>query len=521
MIYRFADCVLDAERRELTRAGQIVAIEPQVFDLLALFAGRPDCIVSRNDLIETVWGGRFVSDATIDSRIAAARRAIGDSGSTQAVIRTVPRRGFRFVSAVSVAATADPYPQPALPDLPSIVVLPFDNHSDNPLLGSAADILVEDVTALLARQGGFFVICSRSAVLYRDRTIDLRTVGRELGVRYVVTGSVRDVGGEVSVAINLVDARTGEQRWSGHLTAPAPALVDLQRDLARCVISEIEPALNSAELEVIRRRSERDIDAWALYRTAQATIATRGWHPGTFGEVRELLRQAVRLDPGFALGWAYLTLQTALAEVFGFLPRTPKLHAEIRSLANTAMDADPNDSQVMSWSACAYADIGDITTSVDLTERAIELDPSNAHAWMLRGMLVVDAGRIEEGLADVRRGLRLSPRDRRLGKWTALLAGCLLRAGRPEEALREARLAYLRDSNIYIAKLIEALAAVRLGRLYEARLALTAVGDVVDRVKKPELRHFLSDQDADDLLGIWRVDHAPAIRASGALEARR
>src|SRR5215207_9419535 len=120
MIYRFADCVLDTDRRELRRAGQVVPLEPQVFDLVVLFAGRPDGVLTRDDLIKAVWGGRFVADTTIDSRVAAARRAIGDSGSLQALIRTIPRRGFRFVGTVCTEAPAEPLPPPALPDLPSI-----------------------------------------------------------------------------------------------------------------------------------------------------------------------------------------------------------------------------------------------------------------------------------------------------------------------------------------------------------------------------------------------------------------
>lgn len=508
MIYRFADCVLDADRRELQRAGQVVPLEPQVFDLLMLLARRPDALLSRSELVDAVWSGRFVSDATIDSRIAAARRAIGDSGSEQAFIRTLPRRGFRFVATVKVDPPPDPYPQPPLPDLPSIVVLPFENHSSNPHLGIAVDILVEDVTALLARQGGLFVVSSRSAVLYRNRTVDLRSVGRELGVRYAVTGSVREARDGVSVAVNLVDACSGAQRWSGHLEATLADLGNLQRDLARCVISEIEPALNSAELEVIRRRGERDINAWSLYREAIGKIAVEGWDFATFAEARALLRRAVQLDPGFALGWGYLALQTALAEVFGIVPSSPELLNEIRQLADRAVRADPNDSQVLSFVGCAYADIGEIRTSGELTKRAIELDPSNAQAWMVQGILLAAAGQLDEGLSDMRHGLRLSPRDRRLGKWTALMAGCLLRAGRPGEALREARLAYLLDPNINIAKLIEALASHRLGQFHEARAALTAVADVIERVGKSALQHFLSEADADHLMDLSRVGSA-------------
>lgn len=507
MTYRFADCVLDTERRELRRDGKTVPLEPQVFDLLLFFVRRPDGIVLRSELIDRIWGGRFVSDATIDSRIATARRAIGDNGSKQALIRTVPKRGFRFVVPVAVDPSVESLSQPPLPKLPSIAVLPFENMSTDPRLRLAADILVEDVTALLARQGGLFVVCTRSAALYQGRDVDVRAVGRELGVRYVVTGSVRQGAGRATIVVNLVDACSGAQRWSGHLDASQTDLPDLQRDLARCVISEIEPALNSAELEVIRRRGERDLDAWMLYREAMGKIAAQGWKTQSFGEARELLQRAVRLDPRFALGWAYLAMQTALAEVFGILPGTRALHTEIRQLAQMALEADPNDSQVLSWVACAYADIGDGKVAADLTERALELDPSNAHAWLMRGLLIAAEGRMEQGLAEVRHGIRLSPQDRRLGKWKALLAGCLLRAGRPDEALREARLAWLRDPNVHVAKLIEALAAHRLDRPYEARAALGAVGDALRHIQRPALQHFLSEDDAIDLMELCR--HGP------------
>jgi DNA-binding winged helix-turn-helix (wHTH) protein/tetratricopeptide (TPR) repeat protein len=505
MIHRFTDCVLDGERRELRRAGKLVAVEPQVFDLLALFASRPDSVVSRSDLIDAVWGGRVVSDATIDSRIAAARRAIGDSGSTQALIRTVPRRGFRFTATVTTDQAGDPYPQPPLPDLPSIAVLPFENRSLDPRLGFAADALVEDVTALLARQGGFFVVSARSAAIYRDRSVDLRVVGRELGVRYVVTGSVRESGSDIGVVVNLVDAQTGAQRWTGFLNAPFDDLLDLQRDLARSVISEIEPALNSSELEIIRRRNDCDADAWALYRSAGGKIAFEGWSSQTFEEARALLKQAIRRDPEFALGHAYLTLLTALAEIFGFVSRSPALRAEIVDLADTAVRLDPNDSQVLSFAGCAFADIGDSKKAGELIARAIELDPSNAHAWMVRGTCFAAAGRIDEGLVDFRRGFRLSPRDRRLGIWGAVLAGCLLRAGRPDAALQEARIAYMRDGNIYIAKLIEAVAAHRLGLKAAARVAMNAIGELRSELNRPELQSFVGNENVDCLGDLWRA----------------
>jgi TolB-like protein/Tfp pilus assembly protein PilF len=513
MIHCFGDFVLDCRQRELRGKQGIVPIEPQVFDLLALLVERRHVVVSRAELVEVIWGRRFVSDATIDSRISAARRAVGDSGTEQGLIRTIPRRGFRFVGRVATDPEIDRHPPPALPNLPSIAVLPFDSLSPEPRLGLLADALVEDVTAMLARVGGFFVVASRSAFVYRDRAVDLRTIGRELGVRHLVTGSVRETGGQVVVAVALVDAEMGSQRWSGRLNASPDGVVDLQTDLARSVISEIEPALNTAELEIIRRRKAEDLDAWALYRSSVATLAVGGWTEENVNEARRQLQQAVQRDPGFALGYARSAMLAALARVLGALAGTEALLAEIRSLADTAIGLDPNDSEVLSFAGCALNDIGDVVAAGEVTERARRIDPSNAHALIVRGFCMAVHGFMDEGLADFRRGMRLSPRDRRLGMWGTGLAGCLLRAGQPAQALEEARLAYLRDRNIFMAKLIEALAAQDLGRRDDAEAALAVVRRTNPRLTLGAVEHFLGAEAADRLTRMWPPEGRLAVAA--------
>lgn len=515
MIHCFGDYVLDCRQRELRGSQGIVPLEPQVFDLLALLIERRHVVVTRDELIAAVWGGRVVSDAAIDSRISAARRAIGDSGSDQALIRTIPRRGFRFVGKAVTEPEAQRYPQPPLPDLPSIAVLPFDNLSTDPRIGLIADALVEDVTAMLARVGGFFVVASRSAFAYREQAVDLRTIGRQLGVRHLVTGSVRGSGDRVMVAFSLVDAETGSQRWAGRLDASPEDVVDLQADLARSVISEIEPALNTAELEIIRRRKAEDLDAWALYRSAVATLAVGGWTEENVNEARRHLERAVQRDPGFALGHAYSALIAAIARAFGALAGTEALLTEIRSLADTAIELDPNNSEVLSFAGCALYDVGDVAAAGEVTERALRIDPSNAHALIVRGLFLAITGHMDKGLADFRRGMRLSPRDRRLGMWGTSLAGWLLRAGQSEQALEEARLAYLRDRNLYAAKLIEALAAHDLGRREDAEAALDVARRTNPRLNSRVVEHFLGAQAVDRLVQMWPRPKLESAAAGG------
>lgn len=513
MIHCFGDYVLDCRQRELRCRQGIVQLEPQVFDLLALLVERRHVVVTRDELIAAVWAGRAISDAAIDSRISAARRALGDSGADQALIRTVPKRGFRFIGEVVTEPEVQRYPQPALPDLPSIAVLAFDNLSEDPRIGLMADALVEDVTAMLARVGGFFVVASRSAFAYRDQPVDLRTIGRQLGVRHLVTGSVRGSGEGVMITVSLVDAETGLQRWAGRLDASPEDVVDLQADLARSVISEIEPALNTAELEIIRRRKAEDLDAWAHYRSSVATLAVGGWTEENVNESRRQLQQAVQRDPGFALGYARSAMVAALARVLGAFASTELLLAEIRRLADMAIELDPNNSEVLSFAGCALSDIGDIVAAGEVTERALRIDPSNAHALIVRGFYLALNGQADKGLADYRRGMRLSPRDRRLGMWGAGLAGCLLRAGQPAQALEEARLAFLRDRNLHMAKLVEALAAQELGRHDDAEAALSVARRMHPRLIVEAVEHFLGAEAADRLTRMWPIEGRMAVAA--------
>ena len=201
MQYRFDDYVLDPERRELTRGFEAIAAGPQVFDLLLYLVQNREHVVSKDELLDVVWGGRIVSESTLTSHINAARKAIGDSGQEQRLIRTIARKGFRFVGDVgegqpsvgfsSASAGAAKANEPSahaleLPDKPSIAVLPFLNLSGDPEQEYFADGLVEDIITALSRVRSFFVIARNSSFTYKGRAVDVRQISRELGVRYVL-----------------------------------------------------------------------------------------------------------------------------------------------------------------------------------------------------------------------------------------------------------------------------------------------------------------------------------------------
>src|SRR5262249_38547186 len=249
----FGDHALDVDRRELRRGAELIALEPQVFDLLVYLVRNRDRVVSKDDLLEVVWSGRIVSESTLTSRITAVRKAVGDSGEAQRLIRTLPRKGIRFIGTVreeetpTVAVEARPVvAADQLPDKPSVVVLPFTNLSSDPELEYLADGVVEEIITALSRIRWLFVIARNSSFSYKGRAVDLKELGNELGVPYVLEGSVRNAGGRLRISAQLIDAAAGAHLWAGQFDGSPEAVFELQDQVAVGVAAAIESALQSA-----------------------------------------------------------------------------------------------------------------------------------------------------------------------------------------------------------------------------------------------------------------------------------
>src|SRR5262249_31742418 len=230
----FGACVLDLDRREPSRRGTAVPTGPQVFALLVYLLKNRERVVSRDDLLASVWSGRIVSDSTLASHINAVRKAIGDSGEEQRLLRTVARKGFRFIGNVSEAALdgvapsrAEPGPtdeagtqELAMVDGPSIAALPFVNLSGDPEQDYFAGGLVEDIIGALSRIPWLFVVARNSSFAYKRQAVDVKQVGRELGVRYVLEGSVRKAANRVRITEQLVDTTTRGHLWADRFEGP-------------------------------------------------------------------------------------------------------------------------------------------------------------------------------------------------------------------------------------------------------------------------------------------------------------
>src|SRR5258708_25070667 len=237
--YLFEEYSFDPGRRELRRGADVASVAPQVFDLVDYLIRNRERVVSKDDLINAIWNGRIVSDAALTTRLNAARTAIGDSGEEQRLIKTLPRKGFRFVGTVreaegpaGAAAAHNPIEQPrpalTLPDKPSIAVLPFQNMSGDPDQDYFADGMVDEITTALSRFNTLFVIARNSSFAYKGNVVDIKQIGRELGVRYVLEGSVRKAAGKVRIIGQLIDAASGRHLWADRFEGDLSDIFALQ-----------------------------------------------------------------------------------------------------------------------------------------------------------------------------------------------------------------------------------------------------------------------------------------------------
>jgi TolB-like protein len=302
LIYRFEDFSLDGERRELRRGSQVVAIEPQVFDVLEFLIVNRERVVSHDDLIGAVWQGRIVSEGTVSTRINAVRQALGDNGAQQRLIRTLPRKGYRFAGDIQPGNGKPRAERPgaviALGDRPSIAVLPFANFSGDAEQSYFADGMVDEILTALSRIKWLFVIARTSSFTYRDRAIDVRQIGRELGVRYVLEGSVRRTANRVRIMPQLIDAQSGAHVWAGRFEGALDDVFELQDQLTAQVVGAIAPKLQQAEVARTRHKPTENLVAYDCFLRGMASF--QRFTRETTDEALAHFKRAIELDEDFA-----------------------------------------------------------------------------------------------------------------------------------------------------------------------------------------------------------------------------
>jgi len=431
--FYFDDYTLDVKRRELSRGSSPVAVEPQVFDLLHYLVKNRDRVVSKDDLLATVWHDRIVSDSTVASRINAARKALGDSGQTQRLIRTIARRGIRFVGKVRMLSPSDePAPvagfradvDPArrsvpLPsDRPAIAVLPFVNMSGEPEQDYFSDGISEDIITALSRLRWFFVIARNSSFSYKGKSTHLKQVAEELGVDYVVEGSVRKSGDCVRITAQLSEIATGSQLWGERYDRSLADVFAVQDEITDAIVAAIEPQLYAAENSHARRKPPECLCAWDLVMQAlshfwQLTAADNC-------AAQSLLEKAIAIDPNYAQALAVVAVSHGFGVLMGWEDREVVVPAAERA-ALAAIQIDIEDPWAHLAIAFVYIHLRRIDDALAEFEWALRLNPNFSLAQGYYGMALSLAGRGNEGIEAVYRSQQLSPRD----PFSAIMSGVI------------------------------------------------------------------------------------------------
>ncbi len=399
----------------MRRGAGLISVEPQVFDLLVYLLSNCHRVVSKDDLIASIWQGRIVSDSTVTSRINAARRAVGDSGDMQKLIRTIPRKGFRFVGEICTTKSNGKRSTDQirgsklalpLPDRPAIAVLPFKNMTGDPQQDYFSDGISEDIITALSKLRWFFVVARNSSFTYKGKNVHLKQVAEELGVGYVVEGSVRKDGDRVRITAQLNDALTGSHIWAERYDRDLTDVFAVQDEITEAIIAAIEPQLYAAENFRAQRKLPGNMDAWDLVMRALSHYWRITRQDSLVAQA--LLEKAISIDPNYGQAHGVLAASHTFSAHMGWEDMATAVRIA-EDAARAAIRADSEDPWAHYALGCVYMYARRFDDSRAAFETALRLNPNFSLAQAYYSLLLHYCGRSEEAELAAQRALRLNP----------------------------------------------------------------------------------------------------------------
>ena len=512
-VLQFDRFTLDRARGQLRAGDNVIELRPKSFDVLCYLAENTDRLVTKDEIAQAVWRQVVVTDESLLRCISDVRRALGDT--EQRIIQTIPRRGYIFAAKVSdLACPARALP---LPDLPSVAVLPFANRSGDPQQDYFADGISEDLITSLSKFAGLFVIARHSAFRYRGTDLDVRQIGRELGVRYLLVGSIRRDADRVRITAQLVDAETTAQLWAEHYDRELPFIFAVQDEVTQKIVGTLTAHISRSELE---RALAKAPDAFSAYDyLLRGNAIMRNWQGDPSGEMlaaaRSHYERSIAADPTYAppvCGLA-LTHFGAWIEPYPHPVLAPQYRQAATldhalKLAQRAVELDPNLPDAHATLAGILKWLHRRSESIAEYERAFALNPNLADYRF--GLALIHWGRTEEGMEYLGRIVRLDPFHP--PACLTFLGNAYYQAGRYEEALENLKAAARRLPSFRATYVWLAATAAQLGLDEEGR---DAAAVVLERDPEFTIRNWLDlhrfpkQADADRMAEGLRKAHFP------------
>jgi adenylate cyclase len=470
----FDQFTLDTVRSALLRGGVELPLRRQSFEVLRYLAEHAGKVVSSGELIEALWSSRPADhNASVGQCIKEIRRAIGEDARW--MIKTVSGRGYEFVAEVALTIPESGPVALPLPDRPSIAVLPFANMSGDPEQEYFADGMVDDILSALSHVRWLFVIARQSGFAYKGRAIDVKQIGRELGVRYVVEGSVRKAGNRVRIVAQLIETETGANIWADRYDRDLSDIFALQDEITERIVSTIEPTVQAVEIKRASAKPTDTLTAYDAYLRALPYYYSQTREG--LGYAEELLRRAVELDPAYAeaLGTLADVMTSRIAN--GWHASRKRETDDVCAAAFRALAAGPNNSTCIAAAAYAFAVLARrFEEAEQLAERAIEVHPNSTLVRNRAGAVYSNSGESDKAIAQVEIALRMNPLDNITSTFTFTVAAVAhLFARRFEESLHWGRRAMTITPQAHIPLWCAAAALGHLGRLDEARTEIAKI----------------------------------------------
>ncbi len=501
MIFHFDGYSLDTVTYVLSKGGEAIPVEPKAFRLLQFLVENRERVVVKNEIIEQVWDGRIVSDAVLTTGINAVRRAVGDNGKTQRIIKTFPGKGYRLIAEVEVenwfsrnSVTQTPF------DKPAIAVLPFTNLSGDAEQEFFADGLTEDIITALSYWKSFSVISRNSTFQYKGASPDIREVATHLNVGYVLEGSVRQSGDRIRISAQLVQGTTGNHIWAEKYDRTIEDFFELQDEITQVIAAKLEPELAKAEWRRTANKQTADMNAWECYHRALSALDEYTEESNL--KAQELFKRAIELDPSHGRAYSGLAYAIFRYSHDGYSRDRGYDLENIRRLAKQANTFDDRDATGYLMQAVAVSFSGELEHGIALAHRAIGLNPNQTQAYLPLGNALNLLGRSEEAIGRFEMALRLNPNDVRAHIFLSYLADAYLNNRDYENTVTFAQMAIERQPGHGRSHGTLAAALGHLGRTSEARAALSTCLELHPGFVEnhPYLNLYRNSEDREHLL---------------------